>query len=119
MRIAARPKRAGNPPGPGDGLSGVVGVRDPLTLRRDLSVLTPPPGAGVTREVRRFSVETPVKFVERPSAELPRTDPARMRGSPWLALMESGELAVMAGDARGAASPSCHCRWRITDFVAH
>ncbi len=108
MRIAARPKGTGNPPGPGDGLSGVVGVRDPLTLRRDLSVPTPPPGAGVTREVRRFGVETPVEFVERPSAEFPRTDPVRVRSSPWLALTESGELAVMAGDAMGAASPSCH-----------
>lgn len=87
-----------------------MGVRDPLTLRRDLSVLTPPPGAGATSEVRRFGAERAVEFVERPSTELPRTDPVRVRGGPWLALIESGELAVMAGDAMGVSSPSCHCR---------
>ena len=48
-----------------------------------------------------------------------RTEPARMRRGPWLAVMAIGDVAVREADAIGASSPSCHCRCRMTDLVAH
>ena len=66
--MAARPNRIGKNPGAGvlflgEGLSGVVGVRGPLTLR----LLT---GEGAIREILRCGVA---------EVDLSSTDPVRLR----------------------------------------
>ena len=70
--MAARPNRIGKNPGAGvlflgEGLSGVVGVRGPLTLRRPLLLLT---GEGAIREILRCGVA---------EVDLSSTDPVRLR----------------------------------------
>jgi hypothetical protein len=99
----------------GEGLirPGVVGVRGPLILRRPLAMDDEDDGA--IREGRRCGVE--IDDVERAS-----DDTVRVRGS-WLMELpaETGDWAVRAGAAMGTglSSPSCHCKCRMTDFVAH
>jgi len=57
-------------------------------------------------------------------AERPRIEPVLLRDNPGPG-PETGEEAVSADATMGApdaswlASDSCHCRWRMTDFVAH
>lgn len=118
VKIAAR-KRTGAPPGAGvplrgDGLRGVmgvVGVSAPLTLSR-ADLLRGFPLVLVAKNIRRWGVAT--LLVERP-----RTEPVRVRRGPWLAVRDTGELAVRGPPVIGADSPSCHWRCNITDLVAH
>jgi hypothetical protein len=113
--MAARPNRIGNPGAGvlflGEGLSGVVGVRGPLTLRRPLFIelLT---GEGATREIRRCEVESD-------EVDLSSTDPVRLRAGPWLAVSETGDCAVSECATMGFSSASCHWRCKMTDLVAH
>ena len=70
--MAARPNRIGKNPGAGvlflgEGLSGVDGVRGPLTLRRPLLLLAE---EGAIREILRCGVV---------DVDLSSTDPVRLR----------------------------------------
>ena len=111
--MAARPNRIGKNPGAGvlflgEGLSGVVGVRGPLTLRRPLLLLT---GEGAIREILRCGVA---------EVDLSSTDPVRLRlVGPWLVESETGGCAVSDCATMGFSSASCHWRCKMTDLVAH
>jgi len=56
--------------------------------------------------------------------ERPKVEPVLLRG-PGPGAIETGEEAVSADAAMGVpdaswlASDSCHCKWRMTDLVAH
>lgn len=117
--MAARPKRIGNGdakgvPTRGEGLMGVIGVRGVTMLNRPF-VTDDPPLDGVIRDDRRCGVES--EEVERVRDEI-----VRVRGGSGLILLwlvETGDCAVKAGAMMGSVPPSCHCKWMITDLVAH
>ena len=115
--MAARPNRIGKNPGAGvlflgEGLSGVVGVRGPLTLRRPLVLLIELllTGEGAMREILRCGVA---------EVDLSSTDPVRLRLGPWLVVSDTGGCAVSDCATMGFSSASCHWRCKMTDLVAH
>lgn len=117
--MAARPNRIGKDPGAGvlflgEGLSGVVGVRAPLTLRRPLLLIELLIGEGAMREILRCGVDSD-------DVDLSSTDPVRLRAwvGPWLVVKETGDCAVSDCATMGFSSASCHWRCRMTDLVAH
>jgi hypothetical protein len=102
----------------GDGLMGVMGVQGMVVLKRPL--LADPPGVAVMREGRRWGVE--IDDVERASEDV-----VRLCERGWLGFAETGDVMSVPGSRNfdvdllvmGLASPSCHWRCDMTDFIAH
>jgi hypothetical protein len=88
----------------------VPGVRGVVILKRPLELV---PAAGVTSDCRRAGVAT--EDVERV-----RLDIVRVRTTGGGGAADSSVLGLVDSPATvGLASPSVHCKCKITDLVAH
>ena len=118
VSTAARPNNIGDAPGSGEGLKGLRGdtERSASSDIRPFTGTDPEVGIGlVARELRR-----PVGVTNELVREKLR------RPEPGVDVLKLGDRARnsftglrLRVDALGFRSSSSHCKWRITDLVAH